>query len=83
MGTSPLRPPRHRFVFSSTWSISKPARQRAGGTVFGWLGPWLRLWGHQSGSALTIGEKQNSTNVFGISEDRAQLSGHLLGKNRW
>jgi hypothetical protein len=28
----------------------------------------------QSGSALTIGET-NSTNVFGISEDRAQLSG--------
>jgi hypothetical protein len=28
----------------------------------------------QSGSALTIGDT-NSTNVFGISEDRAQLSG--------
>jgi carboxypeptidase family protein/TonB-dependent receptor-like protein len=62
----------HRFIFSGTWSLPSPSAglQRAV------LGAW-NLDGVvtiQSGTALTIADT-NATNVFGISEDRAQLSG--------
>ena len=62
----------HRFVFSSTWTVPGPTRgvQR---TIFGgWsLAAIVTI---QSGTALTIADT-NSANLFGISEDRAQLSG--------
>lgn len=62
----------HRFVFSTTWMLPGPA-QGAKRTIFG---GWslAAIATIQSGSALTVAQT-NSTNVFGISEDRAQLSG--------
>ncbi len=62
----------HRFVFSATWALPGPSR--------GWIGTIMRGWSLdaiatvQSGTALTI-PFTNSKNAFGISEDRAQLSG--------
>src|SRR4051812_3614158 len=62
----------HRFVFSTTWIVPGP-RHGAAGAVFG---NWsiAAIAAIQSGSALTIAYT-NSTNVFGITQDRAQLSG--------
>jgi hypothetical protein len=62
----------HRFVFSTTWMLPSPP----GGLPRTMLGGWSveAIATVQSGSALTIAET-NSNNVFGISEDRAQLSG--------
>ena len=62
----------HRFVFSTTWTLPSPPR----GVSRALLGDWslAAIATIQSGSALTIAQT-NSTNVFGISEDRAQLSG--------
>jgi hypothetical protein len=62
----------HRFVFSTTWSLPSPT----GGLLREVLGGWslAAIATIQSGSALTIAAT-NPTNVFGISEDRAQLSG--------
>jgi len=62
----------HRLVFSATWTPPSPPR----GVSRAVLGDWslAAIATIQSGSALTIGET-NSNNVFGISEDRAQLSG--------
>jgi Carboxypeptidase regulatory-like domain/TonB dependent receptor len=62
----------HRLVFSATWSSPSPPR----GASRAILGDWslAAIATIQSGSALTIAET-NSTNVFGISEDRAQLNG--------
>jgi len=63
----------HRFIFSETWDIPGPSRgiQRA------FLGGWelAAIVTIQSGSALTIADT-NAKNVFGISEDRAQLTGN-------
>jgi len=63
----------HRFIFSETWDIPSPSRgiQRA------FLGGWelAAIVTIQSGSALTIADT-NAKNVFGISEDRAQLIGN-------
>jgi hypothetical protein len=61
-----------RFVFSTTWSLPNPPR----GLSRLVLGDWFlaAIATIQSGSALTVADT-NSTNVFGISEDRAQLSG--------
>jgi len=62
----------HRFVFSGTWALPGPS----GGVEHAMLGGWA-LSGVatvQSGSALTVA-LTNATNVFGISEDRAQLTG--------
>jgi hypothetical protein len=62
----------HRFVFSQTWTLPKPSRGLQRAVLGGWdLAAVVTI---QSGSALTIAET-NSRNVFGISEDRAQLSG--------
>jgi hypothetical protein len=62
----------HRFVFSTAWALPSPA----GGARRALLGNWFlaAIGTIQSGSALTIAYT-NPTNVFGISEDRAQLSG--------
>jgi hypothetical protein len=62
----------HRFIFSTTWTLPSPAH----GVPQAILGDWslAAIATIQSGSALTIAQT-NSTNVFGISEDRAQLSG--------
>ena len=62
----------HRLVFSTTWTLPSPPR----GVPRAVLGDWslAAIATIQPGSALTIAET-NSTNVFGISEDRAQLSG--------
>jgi hypothetical protein len=62
----------HRFVVSEIWSLPSPAhglqRELVGGLN---LAAVLTI---QSGTALTIADT-NADNVFGISEDRAQLSG--------
>lgn len=62
----------HRFTFSTTWSIVSPA----GGLRRAIFGGWSlsAIATIQAGSALTIADT-NSKNVFGISEDRAQLTG--------
>jgi hypothetical protein len=62
----------HRLVFSGIWALPGPSE--GAGRVF--LGGWTlaAVPVIQSGSALTIADT-NANNVFGISEDRAQLSG--------
>jgi len=62
----------HRFVFSTTWSIAGSTR----GVPRALLGGWsiAAIATIQSGNALTIANT-NSTNVFGINEDRTQVSG--------
>jgi hypothetical protein len=62
----------HRFVFSTTWTLPNPPR----GVSRAVLGDWsiAAIATIQSGSALTIAAT-DPTNVFGISQDRAQLSG--------
>jgi hypothetical protein len=62
----------HRFVFSTTWTLPSPP----GGVQRSILGGWAlaTVATIQSGTALTFADT-NSTNVFGISEDRAQLTG--------
>jgi hypothetical protein len=62
----------HRFVFSTTWTLPSPLRSMRRAILGGWS--LAAIATIQSGSALTIAQT-NSTNVFGISEDRAQLSG--------
>ena len=61
-----------RFVFSTTWTLPGPLH----GVARVILGDWslAAIATVQSGSALTIADT-NSKNVFGISEDRAQLTG--------
>ena len=61
----------HRFVFSTTWEVPGP-HAFAHGMLNGWAIAGIATI--QSGSALTI-LATNSTNVFGITQDRAQLSG--------
>jgi Carboxypeptidase regulatory-like domain/TonB dependent receptor len=62
----------HRFVFSEIWSLPSPS----GGVRRAVLGNWFlsAIATIQSGTALTILDT-NADNVFGISEDRAELSG--------
>jgi hypothetical protein len=62
----------HRFVFSETWELPGPH----GGVARAMLARW-RLAGVitiQSGTAMTIADT-NANNVFGISGDRAELTG--------
>ena len=61
-----------RFVFSTTWSLPSPPHGPSRLVLGGWF--FAAIATIQSGSALTVADT-NSTNVFGISEDRAQLSG--------
>jgi hypothetical protein len=62
----------HRFVFSTTWNLPGPSH----GVLRAVLGDWSldAIATIQSGSALTMADT-NATNVFGISQDRAQLTG--------
>jgi hypothetical protein len=61
-----------RFVFSTTWALPGPATGVTRAVLGGWdLSAILTV---QSGSALTIAYT-NANNVFGISQDRAELSG--------
>jgi len=62
----------HRFVLSGMWTLPSPH----GGIQQAILGGWTlaAVATIQSGNALTIAYT-NSNNVFGISEDRAQLTG--------
>ncbi len=62
----------HRFVLSGTWDLPNPSERSWHAPLRGWtLATVVTI---QSGSALTIADT-NANNVFGISEDRAQLSG--------
>jgi hypothetical protein len=62
----------HRFVFSQTWTLPSPSSGLSRSVLGGWdLATVITI---QSGSALTIANT-NPNNVFGISEDRAELSG--------
>jgi hypothetical protein len=62
----------HRFVFSETWDFPSPKPGLGRAMLGGWnLGAVITI---QSGSALTIADT-NVHNVFGISEDRVQLTG--------
>ncbi len=69
----------HRFVFSETWSLPSPSA----GLERVVLGSWdvAAVVTIQSGSALTIADT-NAKNVFGISEDRAELTG-TCNKNQF
>jgi Carboxypeptidase regulatory-like domain/TonB-dependent Receptor Plug Domain len=62
----------NRFIFSSVWTLPGPTRGVSEAVFGGWALDAIATI--QSGNALTIADT-NSTNVFGISEDRAQLSG--------
>jgi hypothetical protein len=62
----------HRFVFSATWSLPSPSAGLERAVLGGW--DIAAVATIQSGSALTISDT-NTNNAFGISEDRAQLSG--------
>ena len=63
----------HRFILSETWDIPSPPT----GLQREFLGGWelAAIVTIQSGSALTIADT-NANNVFGISEDRAELTGN-------
>jgi len=62
----------HRFVFSGTWSLPSPLAGLERVALGGWdVAAVVTI---QSGSALTISDT-NANNVFGISEDRAELTG--------
>jgi len=62
----------HRFIVSGTWSLPSPSAGLQRAVLGGWnLDGVVTI---QSGSALTIADT-NATNVFGISQDRAQLTG--------
>ena len=62
----------NRFVFSTTWSLPLPPGRWMKLVLGGWNVSAVATI--QSGTALTIADT-NANNVFGISEDRAQLSG--------
>jgi hypothetical protein len=61
-----------RFIFSAVWSIPSPPQGLGHSVLGGWTVAAISTI--QSGSAVTIADT-NSANVFGISEDRAQLTG--------
>ena len=63
---------RHRFVFSTIWTLPTPVHRLQRAIAGGWSLAAVAVI--QSGNALTIAYT-NSKNLFGISEDRAQLSG--------
>jgi hypothetical protein len=62
----------HRLVFSETWDLPGPQT----GVASAILGHWslAAVATIQSGTALTIADT-NANNVFGISSDRAELTG--------
>jgi hypothetical protein len=62
----------HRFIFSGTWTLPGPSRRIEHAVLAGWS--FAAVATIQSGTALTIAYT-NADNVFGISEDRAEISG--------
>jgi hypothetical protein len=62
----------NRFILSWTWTFPSPAEGVWRATMGGWA--LAGIVTVQSGSALTITDS-NSSNVFGISGDRAELTG--------
>jgi Carboxypeptidase regulatory-like domain/TonB dependent receptor/TonB-dependent Receptor Plug Domain len=63
----------HRFVLSETWTLPSPRDGLWRALLGGWeLAAVITV---QSGSALTIADT-NANNLFGISEDRAELTGN-------
>jgi Carboxypeptidase regulatory-like domain/TonB-dependent Receptor Plug Domain len=69
----------HRFVMSTTYTVPSPSSAGlARALLGGWSASGVLTW--QSGTALTISYK-NSANVFGISEDRAQLATGCTNSN--
>ena len=63
----------HRFVLSETWTLPSPRDGLWRAVLGGWeLAAVITV---QSGSALTIAAT-NPNNIFGISEDRAELTGN-------
>jgi hypothetical protein len=66
----------HRFVLSETWTLPSPSIGIGRAVLGGWyLATVITI---QSGTALTIADT-NANNIFGISEDRAELSGKCAG----
>jgi hypothetical protein len=61
-----------RFSVSATWALPKPSRGILRSLLGGWSAAGVAVI--QSGTALTI-TNTNVNNVFGISQDRAQLTG--------
>jgi hypothetical protein len=61
----------HRFVMSAAYAFPSPSRRLARALFGGWSTSGVLTL--QSGTALTIAHN-NLTNVFGISEDRAELA---------
>jgi hypothetical protein len=60
-----------RFVFSATWTLPSPSHGVERALFGGWdLGAIVTI---QSGTALTLAYT-NANNVFGISEDRAEVA---------
>ena len=61
----------HRFIVSAVYAFPSPSEGLAKAVFGGWSSSGVLTL--QSGTALTIAYN-NATNVFGISEDRAQLA---------
>jgi hypothetical protein len=61
----------NRFIVSAVYAFSSPSEGLAKTLLGGWSSSGVLTW--QSGAALTIAYN-NATNVFGISEDRAQIT---------
>ena len=61
----------HRFVVSGVYAFPSPSRRLARAFLANWSTSGVLT--AQSGTALTIGYN-NATNIFGISEDRAQIA---------
>jgi hypothetical protein len=62
----------HRFVISGIWEFPSPAKAFEHAALGGWIVAGIATI--QSGKAMTIADT-NPNNVFGISEDKAGLSG--------
>jgi hypothetical protein len=62
----------HRLILSATVALPSPSQRFARAILGGWS--IAAITTIQTGNALTI-TATNATNVFGISQDRAQLSG--------
>lgn len=63
----------HRFIFSAVWTMPSPAQHMLRAMFSDWSVSAIATI--QSGSALTVADT-NTTNLFGISQDRAALSGN-------
>ncbi len=68
----------HRFIVSGVYSFPSPQKRLVGALFGHWSTSGVLTL--QSGTALTIGYN-NATNVFGISQDRAQLASGCSASN--